>query len=573
MKLLTSTLFLIVFLFNSARSEIIYTDPKPGAEHVNINNTIVIGTASGEPTLQSSKIIVSGSTKGNYNGNLIISGNKLIFKPETAFNLDETITIYAKTGSSELRYSFKTQREEVEWNVENTLRSELGEKYPVPFIYDNPSPPTLSVLTSNNPSPGKILMASFVPGEAHLLIAENNGSLFFSNKEIDDCYDFKRHPDGTFTYFHKVNQKFYQLDTAYNLIDSFYCGNGYVTDLHELIFADNGNVLLMSYDTQIIDMRKIYPGGDSAAKVTGLIIQELDRDRNVVFQWRSWDHFSILDATHLDFTAANIDYVHANAIEIDNDNNLMISSRHMDEVTKINRTTGDIIWRLGGKNNEFEFINDPYKFSYQHDIRRIDNGNITLYDNGNFHSPQFSRAVEYELDETNKKVTLVWQYRNTPDVYGFAMGSARRLSNGNTIIGWGYTQTTLTEVTPEGNKVLEMKLPSGMMTYRVHKSDWNGTVNVVNVNSTIPEQYSLSQNYPNPFNPSTTIEFSLPVQSNVSIKLYNIIGKEAGIIFKGIKPAGSYKTMIDASSLPSGVYIYRLETDHYSESKKMILMK
>lgn len=78
------------------------------------------------------------------------------------------------------------------------------------------------------------------------------------------------------------------------------------------------------------------------------IIQELDQSKNVVFQWRSWDHFRITDATHEDLTAALVDYVHANALEVDNDGNILLSSRHLDEITKIDRQTGNIIWRLDG---------------------------------------------------------------------------------------------------------------------------------------------------------------------------------------------------------------------------------
>ena len=73
-----------------------------------------------------------------------------------------------------------------------------------------------------------------------------------------------------------------------------------------------------------------------------------------------------------------------------------------------NRNTGAIIWRLGGKNNQFSFINDTIGFSHQHAIRRLENGNISLFDNGNYHSPPFSRAIEYSLNENNKTATLVW---------------------------------------------------------------------------------------------------------------------------------------------------------------------
>ena len=142
-------------------------------------------------------------------------------------------------------------------------------------------------------------------------------------------------------------------------------------------------------------MSQIVPNGKTNALVTGLIIQKINSEKEVTFQWRSLDHMLITDATHEDLTADRIDYVHGNSIEVDSDGHIIISSRHLDEITKINTVTGAIIWRLGGKNNQFSFVNDTAKFSHQHSARILKNGNLFLFDNGVFHTPQYSRAVEY----------------------------------------------------------------------------------------------------------------------------------------------------------------------------------
>ncbi len=281
--------------------------------------------------------------------------------------------------------------------------------------------------------------------------------------------DFKKQPNGLFAYYSYATGIHYAEDSQFNIVDSFYCGNGYTTDPHDLRLLNNGHALLMSYDPQTVNMAPVVHGGQHNATVTGLIIQEIDQNKNVVFQWRSWDHFDIVDAIYEDLTAPTVDCVHGNAIELDTDGNILISSRHLSEITKINRTTGEIIWRLGGVNNQFTFVNESIPFHYQHDIRRIANGNITLFDNGNFRSPSFSRAVEYNLDEVNKIATLVWQYRNTPDIYGAFMGSVQRLQNGNTLICWGGTNPNVTEVTPAGSIALQMTYPLNTWTYRAFK--------------------------------------------------------------------------------------------------------
>ena len=270
--------------------------------------------------------------------------------------------------------------------------------------------------------------------------------------------------------------KFYALNNKYELVDSFYCGNGFETDFHELLLLSNNHSYLLGIDPQIIDMSQIVRGGKEDATVIGFVIQELDENKIVVFQWRSLDYISVLDAAEeIDLTLQVIDYIHTNSICIDFDGNLIISSRNLDEITKINRQTGELIWRLGGKRNQFSFINEEFNFSRQHDVRRLQNGNILFFDNGNYHTPAFSRAVEYTLDEINLVATKVWQYRNNPDYYTGSMGSVQRLSNGNTLINWGKTGI-ISEVRQDGNKALEIKFSLELFSYRVLKAHWATTL-------------------------------------------------------------------------------------------------
>jgi hypothetical protein len=158
------------------------------------------------------------------------------------------------------------------------------------------------------------------------------------------------------------------------------------------------------------------------AVVTGLIIQELDRNKNVVFQWRSWDYVDVTEALGVNFVAATVDYVHGNAIELDADGNLLISARHLCQILKVDRKTGDVIWRWGGKMNEFLSIGDSTAVSYQHALRRLPNGHFLIFDNGNLRSNRYTRVVEYAFGEERKTATLVWEYPHDPDVYSAAVG-------------------------------------------------------------------------------------------------------------------------------------------------------
>jgi hypothetical protein len=89
----------------------------------------------------------------------------------------------------------------------------------------------------------------------------------------------------------------------------------------------------------------------------------------------------------------------------------------------------------------------------------------------------------------------------------------------------------------------------------------------------IPSEFNLSQNYPNPFNPSTIIAYSIPQRSNVSLKIYDVLGKEIATLIDEQKEMGLYEIKFDASKLSSGVYIYSIQAGDYLESRKMMLMK
>ncbi|MBL8007191.1 MAG: T9SS type A sorting domain-containing protein, partial [Ignavibacteria bacterium] len=91
--------------------------------------------------------------------------------------------------------------------------------------------------------------------------------------------------------------------------------------------------------------------------------------------------------------------------------------------------------------------------------------------------------------------------------------------------------------------------------------------------NSVPAEYSLSQNYPNPFNPSTMINFSVPQTGKITIKIYNLLGTEIKTLVSGIKQKGSYEVEFNASDLSSGIYYCRMQSDNFSDTKQMMLLK
>jgi hypothetical protein len=270
------------------------------------------------------------------------------------------------------------------------------------------------------------------------------------------------------------------MDSHYQVVNTYQAGNGYTTDLHDFLILPNGNVLIMAYDAETVDMSKVVSGGQSNASVTGLIVQEQDPSKNVIFQWRSWDHVAFADSTS-SLTDPTIDLVHGNAMALANDGNLLISNRNLSEITKVDLQTGAVIWRLGGKANQFTFENDQ-PFAFQHDIRQLPNGDLTLFDNhGTEQNPTPSRGVEYRVDETNKTVTKVWEFTPTSPTFATFMGDTERLADGDTFLDWGspfaqsgYQFVNMIEVDPQNRVLFQLAFDQPYVSYRASRATWQG---------------------------------------------------------------------------------------------------
>ena len=295
-------------------------------------------------------------------------------------------------------------------------------------------------------------------------------------------YDFKIQPDGRMTYYSVTKGLFFVMDSTFNVIDSLGSANGFDLDVHDLQFLSNGHYLLLAQEVRIMNLTGYHifginhtsPGGANA-QVTGVVIQEFDENKNLVWEWKGHDHFNFsdVDSSFL-FSPTKVDWTHSNAVELDNDGNILLSSRHFDEITKINHQTGDIIWRFGGKRNQFTSINDPLKFSGQHDIRRISNGHVTILDNGTYNNPPLARALEYSLNENTKTATLIYNYSYSSSLYSIAVGSHQALSSGNHLIDFGSIPDGLPWfVLAKPNKTVAMEISYGgsYTSYRAFNYD------------------------------------------------------------------------------------------------------
>jgi len=270
------------------------------------------------------------------------------------------------------------------------------------------------------------------------------------------------------------------FDRSYHEIARIRAGNGYQGDHHEFLISPQDTALITIYNPVRWDLTSV--GGLKSGVAWQGIIQEIDIETGeVLFEWHSLDHVG-LEETYVkpsEDKYPGIDYFHINSIEVDHDNNLLISARETSAVYKIDRKTGEVIWRLGGKKSDFE-MGPGTRFDYQHDARRQPDGTITIFDNGTtvFHNGipkavEESRAIVLELDEDKRVATLVREYTHPDQQFADAAGNMQVLPNGNVFIGWGRA-LVFSEFSGDGELLFDARLPPQNRSYRAFRFEWSG---------------------------------------------------------------------------------------------------
>src|SRR5579859_3491985 len=270
--------------------------------------------------------------------------------------------------------------------------------------------PQVLITANTNPSPGYLFLENALDGvPPYTMMLDNSGlPVWYQRGRL---LDLKIQKNGMITYGCLDDAglaTFYGCDQNFNLVRTYATSNGYLTDPYELKILPDGTYFLIGYRHNTVDMSQYITNGP-IADVIETVIQEFTSADELIFQWRAWDNYDIRDLEPL----GNTDFPHMNGVDIDEDGNLLVSARHLSEVTKLNLDSGDIIWRLSGAHSSFTFVNDPFNgTSYQHDISALGKGHYMVFDNGDSRSPPVSRAVEYQLDLTNRTATMVWQFRD-----------------------------------------------------------------------------------------------------------------------------------------------------------------
>lgn len=310
------------------------------------------------------------------------------------------------------------------------------------------------------------------PSGGYAVAFDNSGSVVWYHDFTStglQVSDVMIQPNGNYTAFIGNTSGFQALQGYYveftpggREVRTYHAPTGYYMDDHEIRLTGEGSAFRAHYITYSIQTQDLtYMGGQSNVALAGHQIVRQNDAGVVDFNWDAWDKIEPDewlgdDAAKQTRTATDFD--HPNAISFDNDGNYIISWRNLNQIMAIDSKTGDILWRLGGANGQYEFVNDPLGgFSKQHSPKILPNGNLLVYDNGTEHNPQETRVVEYKLDHEAQKATMVWEYHHDPAIYTPFVGWVERLANGNTWVGFSLAGRAV-EVSPAGTVVWESQL-------------------------------------------------------------------------------------------------------------------
>jgi hypothetical protein len=329
------------------------------------------------------------------------------------------------------------------------------------------------------------------PLPAYDAIIDRNGVPVYAVPAAQSDLDLKQQPNGDLTVSRLTTAAGHTGDALVTLDDQLVEKSRQDvvapltnTDGHDAVKLADGSTILIGYE---------YDAGRAKTDAT---IQKLDSDGQEVFRWtsQSLEGETTASTAVQNGNGATGDYAHINSVVSVENGDIIASFRHLSAVLRIATVAhdgyqpGDIIWKLGGRDSDFTFVDDPFGGPCaQHTASELANGHILVYDNGSNGlcvdqsdptGPTINRGqtriAEYALDTVAHTATLVWSYAPA-NTYALFAGSARRLTNGNTLIGWADDRDALaTEIAADKQVLWEVNtLPatSGHKNYMTYRAE------------------------------------------------------------------------------------------------------
>jgi hypothetical protein len=321
--------------------------------------------------------------------------------------------------------------------------------------------PTLGTLGSDTTA--GLLTISLPEGP---VIIDNSGKVmwyrYFPNGALNS---FQAHANGVYTVLglNDTTNQFRVLNELGTQVGTLSC-MGYETRFHDLLVLADGSAWIFCNKTRTVDLSAL--GGVDTARVTSTVLQHVSPDRQVLLEWDAYNHFAITDLPQSERLGPNVNFTHGNGIALDGDGNLLLSFRSLNELTKVDAVTGDVVWRFGGLANEFTMLNDPKGvFERQHGLRVSGPGQVQILDNGNA-AP--SRFVRYQVNGATRTALMTVQFIDDPGTYTSIGGATQYYPNGHAVVTFGRAGRVV-ELDEVGNRAWEVTGLDGAYVFRVQR--------------------------------------------------------------------------------------------------------
>ena len=366
-----------------------------------------------------------------------------------------------------------------------------------------PAAPTATA--STQAPPVTVLTRGADNGNGDIFLAPQSGGQYGSGPEIVSITGkvlwFHQLPAGTFatdfrtqTYLGKPVLTWFQgggdgggedviYNDRYQQIATVKPASGYMPDFHEFLITPWNTALILADTIGTANLTSL--GLSANQPVIDGVVQEIDiKTGKLLFQWDSAGHVPYSDShAPMPQPGQPWDWFHINAVHLDTDGNLLISSRFTWTIYKVNLHTGAMMWQLGGKHSTFAIKAAPGQkldsageiFAFQHDPEALGGNVYTVFDDesdGQSALYSASRAVTISLDLATDTATLIKSVNQPEGLTAGATGSAQTTRNGDLFVSWGGL-SYFSEFSPSGKLLFNAKLPDGVATYRAYRLPWN----------------------------------------------------------------------------------------------------
>jgi hypothetical protein len=470
----------------AAQPPVVAAYPSPGTQF-NLPATQI--AFRGVPASQIGQLTVAGSVTGVHGGKIEpdSDGQGGSFIPDKPFTPGETVTVTSSlnvAGGSSGKFSFAIERPSRPIKPRKIIVVPAGSNG-LQYFHSRPDlvPPSVTVYKNSAPaSEGDIFVApQYGPSQNGPMILDPTGKLVWflpmpvsQNTLVTDFRVQTLAGQPVLTWWQGGTNlgtgegEGIIFDHDYKRIDIVHAGNGLTMDLHEFLVTPQGQAYVIAVSPVSHPSVPHKPVFDS-------VVQEIDIKTGLVeFEWHALDHVPLSDSYFTQKSPGQaFDPYHANSVGVDRDGNLIVSMRNTSAVYKINRVTGQVIWRLGGKHSSFKMGRGTSTW-FQHDALVQSDGTVTVFDDGGGPpTPHpYARGIRVALDTTHMTASLVTEYPHSPKFSTNFEGGVQMLSGGDVFLGWGQ-QPYFSEDDSRGRQIFDARFTAPSGSYRAYRFPWS----------------------------------------------------------------------------------------------------